>query len=447
MMKQRILSETLEQDSGSPLATTPLQDGGKGQLQLRHAVRDQIEFQQCALDDLLPPDDQARVVWEYVCSLDLSGILNKIRTVEGEAGRPAADPKILMTLWLFATLRGVGAARELDRRCKSDIPFRWICGGVTMNYHTLADFRTAHEEVLDHLLATSVASLVKQELVSLDRIAQDGMKVRANAGAASFRSRATLEECLIEAVAHVKSLRAELEADPAACKNRHQSSRQRAAEERTKRIRQALAELPKIEASKKEVEKDNARASTTDPEARVMKMGDGGFRPAFNVQFATATNSLVITSVIVTNSGGDRGQLQPMIQQLKTQYEQTPKELLVDGGFAKKEDIEHLSQSGTTVYAPVMKSKDPNRDAHTPRPDDSPAVAEWRKRMATDEAKQMYKERASTAECVNALARNRGLRQFLVRGLTKVKAVALWFVLAHNMMRTISLRAAAVQMV
>jgi transposase len=446
-MKQRILSETLEQDSGSPVATTPLQDGGKGQLQMRHAVRDQIEFQQCALDDLLPQDDQARVVWEYVCSLDLSGILNKIRTVEGEAGRPATDPKILMTLWLFATLRGIGAARELDRRCKSDIPFRWICGGVTMNYHTLADFRTAHGEVLDHLLATSVASLMKQELVSLDQIAQDGMKVRANAGAASFRSRATLEECLIEAEAHVKSLRAELEADPAACKNRQQASRQRTAEERTKRIRQALAELPKIEASKKEAEKDKARASTTDPESRVMKMGDGGFRPAFNVQFATATNSLVITSVIVTNSGGDRGQLQPMIQQLKTQYEQTPKELLVDGGFAKKEDIEHLSQSGTTVYAPVMKSKDPNRDAHTPRPDDSPEVAEWRKRMATDEAKQMYKKRASTAECVNALARNRGLKQFLVRGLVKVKAVVSWFVLAHNMMRTISLRAAAVQRV
>jgi hypothetical protein len=202
-----------------------------------------------------------------------------------------------------------------------------------------------------------------------------------------------------------------------------------------------LEQLPQIEANKPAKEKDKARVSTTDPEARIMKMGDGGYRPAFNVQLATDTPTQIITGVEVTNSGGDQGKLAPMVEQLEERYEQKPKEFLVDGGFAKKEDIENVARAGTTVYAPVQASKDPARDPHTPRPDDTPQVAQWRQRMATPEAKEIYKERASTAECVNAHARNRGLYQFRVRGLAKVKAVVLWYVLAHNLLRTALLRA------
>jgi IS5 family transposase len=176
-----------------------------------------------------------------------------------------------------------------------------------------------------------------------------------------------------------------------------------------------------------------------------MKMGDGGYRPAFNIELATATDSQIITGADVTNSGGDQGQMAPMVDQHDERYEKVPDEMLVDGGFAKKEDIEQVEQGGTTVYAPVQKSKDPARDAHTARPDDTPAVARWRQRMATDEAKIIYRQRAATAECVNALARNRGLQRFLVRGLRKVKAVVLWYVLAHNLMRAVTLRAAVVQ--
>lgn len=416
-----------------------------GAKRMRRAVRDQIEFQTCAVDDLLPDDHQARIVWEYVCGLDLSPLIESIQAVEGDVGRPPADPRILMSLWLYATLRGVGSARELDRRSQSEVAFRWICGGVSMNYHTLADFRTRHVELLDRLLSEGVASLLSQELVSLDRVAQDGMKVRAAAGAASFRRRPTLEACLAEAEAQVQALRAELEGDATAGSRRQQAARRRAAEERAARVRQALGQLPQIEAAKKKAEQGKARASTTDPEARVMKMGDGGFRPAYNVQLATATGAQVITGVEVTNSGGDQGQMRPMVAQHAERYDAAPKELLVDGGFVKKEDIEQLSppQGSTTVYAPVMAAKDPARDPHTPRADDTPGVAAWRQRMATREAQKIYRERASTAECVNALARNRGLRQFLVRGRRKVKAVVLWFALAHNLMRTVALRAAA----
>jgi transposase len=416
-----------------------------GPKRLRYAVRDQVEFQECSLDDFLPEEHEARIVWEYVCNLDLSELYARIQAVEGGPGQAPADPRILVALWLYATLRGVGSARELNRLCQDRSAFRWICGGVSMNYHTLSDFRTQHVELLDRLLTESVASLMAEGLVTLDRVAQDGMKVRASAGAASFRRQPTLEEALAEAEEQVAQLRKELEANPAAPKTRQQAARMRAARERAERIRAALGQLPKIVESKKAKDREKARASTTDADARVMKMADGGFRPAVNVQLATATDSQVITGVDVTNSGGDKGQLAPMVEQHQERYEQVPKEALVDGGFAKKEDIEKVEQGGTTVYAPVQKSKDPERDAHTPRPDDTPAVARWRQRMATDEAKVIYRERAATAECVNALARNRGLQRFLVRGLRKVKAVVLWYVLAHNLMRAVALRAAAAQ--
>jgi hypothetical protein len=252
-----------------------------------------------------------------------------------------------------------------------------------------------------------------------------------------------LQECLKEAEEHVASLRAELEADPAATTRRQQAARERAARERTERIKKALEQLPEAEAKKKPKDRKKARVSTTDPEARVMKMADGGYRPAYNVEYATDTASQVITGVEVVNSGSDQGQMAPMVQQHEERYGQEPDEMLVDGGFAKKEDITEVSppEGNTVVYAPVQKSKDKNRDPHTPRGDDSPAVAEWRQRMATSEAKEIYKERAATAECVNAIARNRGFWWFRVRGLFKARCVALWHALAHNLMRAVALRA------
>jgi hypothetical protein len=278
----------------------------------------------------------------------------------------------------------------------------------------------------------------------MERVAQDGIKVRASAGASSFRRRRTLEEHLAEAQRQVQALKEELEADPAAGNRRHQQARQRAARERQQRLKQALQNLEELAAAKKSKDKDKEpRASSTDADARVMKMGDGGFRPAFNAQLATDTATQIITGVDVTNSGGDQGKMAPMVHQHEDRYGEAPRQMLVDGGFTKKEDIVEVSppHGVTTVYAPVQKSKDPERDPHTPRADDAPAVAAWRQRMASAEAKEIYKERASTAECVNAIARNRGLQQFRVRGLAKVRAVLLWFVLAHNLIRADTLRA------
>ncbi len=421
-----------------------------GTPRLRQANRRQIEFRACAWNDLLPDDHQARIVWNFIEGLDISPLLELIPSIVGEVGRSAIDPRILTALWLFATLRGVGSARELDRRCSEHgaIPFQWICGGVSVNYHTLSDFRTQHAEWLDGVLTRSVAALLEQELVEMDRVAQDGMRVRASAGASSFRRKPTLEECLADAEAQVQALKNELESDPAAANRREQSARKRAAEERRDRVKAALERIPEAEAKKKRDEKHKARVSTTDPEATVMKMPDGGFRPAFNVQFATDTKTQVITGVEVTNCGSDQGEMLPMVEQHQERYDKVPDEYLVDGGFAKKDDIEQLdpapdddTSAGTTVYAPVQKPKKETRDPHQPRESDSPKIAAWRTRMGTDEAKQIDKARAATAERVNAIARNRGLRQFNVRGLAKAKAVILWYVIAHNLMRAVALRA------
>lgn len=432
-----------------PQAAAGGQDRSAGRPRVQRAERQQMTMQMQALDDLLAEDHPARLVWQYVEGLDLGGLYASIRAVEGRAGREAIDPKILMALWLYATIEGIGSARQLDRLCRDHVAYRWICGGVTVNYHTLADFRTEHVDLLDELLTASVATLMHQGLVSLRRVAQDGMRVRASAGAASFRREPTLRECQRQAQEQIEALRKELEQDPASCTKRQEAARQRAAAERAERIARALAEMPQVQASKKADAKDKARASTTDPEARVMKMADGGFRPAHNVQLATDTASQVITGVAVINVGSDLGQMAPMVEQHQKRYGQAPKQMLVDGGFAKKEDIETVSQPavGTTVYAPVQKAKKEGQDPHAPRAGDSEAVAAWRERMGTESAKEIYKERASTAECVNALARNRGLRQFLVRGLPKVRAVALWFALAHNLLRAVALGALAVRMV
>lgn len=396
------------------------------------------------LEALLTPEHHARTVWQFVEGLDLTTLLAGIRAVEGGPGRPATDPRLGIALWLYATVEGVGSARALDYLCTHHHGFRWLCGGVSVNYHSLADFRVAQVDFLDDLLTRSVAALMEQDLVDLNRVAQDGLRVRASAGAASFRRRPTLEQCLQQAGEQVQRLKAELDDDPAAG-GRQRRARERAGRERDERVRRALARLPELEAKKKADREAEARASTTDPEATVMKMADGGFRPAPNVQFATATAGQVIVGVAVTTSGSDAGQMPPMVEQIRRRFGRVPQEYLADGSFAVHDDIEAVSPpaGGTTVYAPVPKPRVEGLDRYAPHRGDTPAVAAWRQRMATPAAQAIYKDRASGAECVNARARQRGLYQVVVRGLAKVKAVALWQALAHNVLRAVSLRAAA----
>ena len=333
-----------------------------------------------------------------------------------------------------------------------------------MNAKTLADFRVSHGAALEQLLVDSFTALMTAGVASLDRIAQDGVRVRASAGAASFRRHSTLEDCQAQAAAALERLRQEAARDPGAASRREAAARLRAAQDREQRVAKALdvtrelherqqqrarrreerafrekqkradADGKDISESGKGTDKEKEpRSSTTDAEARVMKMADGGFRPAYNVQFASDTRSGAVAGVCVDNSGSDMGKMAPMNEAMAQEYGERPRQHLVDGGYVKFDDIEELAKAGVDVYAPVPAPRGKNRDRYAPQQDDTPAVAAWRKRMNEDAAKDIYKERAATAECVNAQARNRGLRQFLVRGLEKVKSVALMYGLTHNM--------------
>lgn len=298
------------------------------------------------------------MVWTFVEGLDVSALVAAVKAVEGRPGHPPADPRILLALWLYATADGVGSARELARLCDERLPV----GGVGMNAKTLADFRVGHGEVLEQLLVDSFTALVRAGVASLDRVAQDGMRVRA---AASFRRQATLQECRRQAEAAVRDLRAELERDPTTASRRQAAARQRAAD-RERRVREALAVTEDLRAEeaekarkaaertaeaaqeepagaappgKRAKDKQEPRGSTTDPQARVMKMADGGFRPADNVQFACDTTSGAIAKVSVDNVGSDMGKMAPMSEALAGDYGQRPRQHLADGGFAKLADI------------------------------------------------------------------------------------------------------------
>lgn len=410
----------------------------------QRAQRRQIEWRDCCLDQQLREDDRARVVWQYVASLDLSALYEEIEAVEGGPGRTPVDPAILFALWMLATLEGIGSARELARRCERDLPYMWLCGGVGVNYHLLSDFRSRHPQVLDQLLTDTVATLMHQELVTLSVVAQDGMRVRAHAGSGSFRRQATLEECREEARAQVERLREEAEESDGG-HSRREAARERAAQERLERIEQALQELQELQAHRESRQSGSgaeARASTTDSQARKMKMADGGFRPAYNVHFVSDGNTRVIVAVNVTNNGSDRGQMSPMHQHLVERYGVTPEAYAVDCGFATKDEITRVERRHSQVIAPVHGEKQMlarGTDPYARQPADSDEMFAFRQRMATEAAQALYRQRSSIAEFPNAQCRNHGLYQFRVRGLLKVRAVALWHALAFNFERLLDL--------
>lgn len=437
----------------------------RGAPRFRQPERGQIGWHLAAIDDLVALDHPVRAVWAFARGLELGDLHAAVKAREGVPGQAPAAPELMMALWLWATVEGVGSARQLDKLCEQHLAYRWLCGGVSMNYHTLSDFRVAHADVLERLLAGGVAALVAEGLVALDVLAQDGIKVRAwafspracpvGAGAASFRRRPRLQELASAAKARVERLRAELDHDPAAGSRRRQAAQQRAARDQEQRTQAALDRMSELEAERQRRAKTNKidvakqkepRASTTDapwvPGARAMKMADGGFRPAYNMQLVTAPKGQVIVAVDIDTTGSDRGLARPSLGKLAAR-EVAPKDYLIDGGFAKNEDIEWAHQRGITLWCPPAHSKHAT-DPFAPHQDDGPGVADWRRRMASEPGKDFYKTR-SQAECPNAWARRMGLSQLRVRGREKARAVLLWFALAHNMLRGFALRRPAAE--
>jgi transposase len=415
-----------------------------GSPRLREPLRDQVELRAVDLEALLPAEHPAQVIWAYVEKLDLSALEQAVRARAHGPGQSAASPRLLLALWLYATSQGIGSARALARLCESHDAYRWLCGGVSVNHHGLSDFRTAHPDLLDRLLTENVAALSVAGVINLDEVVQDGVRVRASAGTSSYRRKKKLHKELRKAKRLIDRLKQENEDDPDASNRRIRAAQERGAREREARVQAALDQVAQIEAhrarrgranranKKKGTKPSEPRASTTDPDARVMKMADGGFRPAYNCQIASVAEGQIAIALRVETVGSDRGLMRPMLEGIEQRYDRAPKQHLVDGGFNKNEDIEWAAAEGIKVYGPAAKSKH-KTDPYAPRRDDGPGVASWRRRMRSPHGKGVYKRRAP-GECINARLRNWGLRQFTVRGREKVLTVLHWFALANNVL-------------
>jgi hypothetical protein len=330
----------------------------------------------------------------------------------------------------------------------------WLCGGVSVNYHTLADFRSQGGDKWDELLTHIVATLMTQNLVTMDRVAQDGMKVRADAGKSSFRSGGRLEELLEIAKQQVETLKQLAETNPDDLSQRQRAARERAAKDKQSRIEAAVQQCQELRKEREESAKRSgrkpteARASTTDPEARVMMFSDGGYRPGYNVQYATDTATGIIVGVEVTNEGTDNEQMPPMLDQLERRYQRLPKEALVDGGYVSLDAIDSTEKRGCVVYAPVKdadKQKKAGQDPYARKKKDTDATAGWRKRMGEEASKLIYRLRCQTAEWVNAQCRNRGFQRMPVRGRTRCRIVATLYAITHNLIHQGNLRAAVAE--
>jgi transposase len=420
-----------------------------GEARVVRPDRRQLRWDMIDLEGLLPADHRARLVWSFVESLDLSQLYDQVLSREGEAGRPAADPAVLLSLWLYATIEGVGSARELERLAQSDAAYRWLAGGVPLNYHGLADFRVDSVEVLDRLLTQSVTALIAEGLISLDEIAVDGTKVRASASRKSFRTSEKLIKIEAAVAERLAVLKQELSSDPGASTRRRQAARERAARDVQERVGRARAALERLEAERKlraakhakdEAKKKGPKASTTDSEARFMRFPDGAVRPAYNAQIAAAPKQGVIVSIEVTDRRNDAGLAEPMVNDIVRRYGRTPDRLLVDTSYATSEDIVALAAhiaGPVSVYTPPPNEKENVKPATLARrirkrAKEPLCLNQWRERMASEAGKAVYGLR-KRIERINADRKNHGFGFLPVRGLIKAKAHALWHALANNL--------------
>jgi transposase len=421
-------------------------------VRLRQPERLQMAMVVSCPDDLVSATHTVRLLQSVVERLDLTQFYEPIQARQGVAGRDATDPRLLVALWLYGCTCGIGSARELARRTKESAPFLWLCGGVTVNHRLLSEFRTDRGAALDVLFTQVIASLVDKDVVRVSRVSQDGVRVRVGAGAGSFRREERLEKLLDEARAHVAELRAQVDSpEYAALTARQRAARKRAAAERLERLEQAVAQLPELKQKQAEaarqaghgkrgeqIRQRQPRVSTTDAEARVMKMPNGGFNPAVNVQLATDTVSRAILGVQVTSEGSDSAGLsEPMRQQVEQRSGGQVEQHLLDGGYLRMADIQQAQADGVELFMPPKTAKSPkNRGRELePKPGDSEAVLAGKQRMSSEAGKEIYKQRAATSETVNADLRSyRGLGQMTVRGLAKAQCVALWCALAYNIL-------------
>jgi len=473
--------------------------------------REQLFWRVVNVEGLIGEDHAARAIWEFVGKLDLSGYSGEVRAVEGKAGRPAWEPRLLISLWVYAYGQGVGSARAIERLCEWDPGYQWLTGAVVVNAHTLSDFRVKHDEALKGLFVQILALLSADGLITLERVMQDGTKIRASAASDSFRSKERVERALQQAQEQVEAVEQMSEEETS---RRAAKARQRAQREREERLGLAIEEFKKLEAEGSIKDKKKTRVSTSDPQARVMKQSDGGFAPSYNVQVNTDAANAVIVAVEVVQAGNDFEQLTAGLDRVEHNLGETPAQVVADGGYVSRDNIVEMKLSGVEFIGPQCDeagkgkssyegrgvspqyhssqfvyeaasdsyrcpqgkrlSYEGKEERHTQvsyryraqrsdcqgcavksqccpgnqvtgrsvhRSEELAEVAEFRHKMQSEEARKIYRQRAQIAETPNLWIKAKfGLRQFSVRGLSKVGMEALWACLTYNIRVWIRLR-------
>lgn len=473
--------------------------GGKPRYEV--IEREQLCWRRVDVERLIGEEHAARAIWEFVGQLDLRGYEEEVRAVEGKAGRPGWEPRLLISLWIYAYSEGVNSGRAIEELCEWEPAYQWLTGARVVNAHTLTDFRVKHEAALQGLFVQVLGLLSADGLITLQRVMQDGTKIRAKAAADSFRRKERVEQALRQAREQVEAVAAMSEEETS---RRMAKARQRAARERQERLEQALKEFNQLAEEGKDREK--RRVSTSDPEARVMKQPDGGFAPSYTVEIDTDAKDGVVVAVGVVQAGNDFEQLEPGIERVKQNLGKRPQEVVTDGGFVsrdnivamKAEQIEFIgpcvdeagkgqsSYEGRGVSAEYHSSQfiyDAQSDSYrcpqgktlryegkeerhlqvsyryraqrsdcqgcpvksqccpgnrvtgrsVHRGEELAEVREFRQKMQSEQAREIYRHRAQVAETPNLWIKAKfGLRQFSVRGLRKVGMEALWACLTYN---------------
>ena len=473
--------------------------------------REQLCWRVVDVERLIVEEHPARAIWEFVGQLDMSGYREEVRAVEGKAGRPGWEPRLLISLWVYAYSEGVGSARAIEQQCEWEPGYQWLTGASVVNAHTLSDFRVKHEKALKELFVQVLGLLSADGLITLERVMQDGTKIRAKAATDSFRRKERVEQALKQAQEQVEAVEAMSEEETS---RRVAQARKRAARERQERLKRALEEFEKLaeEGSGKDPEK--RRVSTSDPQARVMKQADGGFAPSYNVQVNTDAKNAVVVAVGVVQAGNDFEQLQPGIDRVEQNLGQIPQQVVSDGGFVSRDNIVAMKERGVELIGPCgdetgkgkssyegrgvsaqyhssqfvydeasdsyrcpqgkILSYEGKEQRHTQvsyryraqrsdcqgcpvkgqccpgnrvtgrsvhRGEEIVEVAEFRQKMQSEPAREIYRQRAQVAETPHLWIKEKfGLRQFSVRGLSKVGMEALWACLTYNIRIWIRLR-------
>ena len=408
--------------------------------------RAQLRWDMVDLESQLPDDHRARLIWAFVVGLDLREFYDRIKARDATAGRPATDPQVVLAVWLYATLEGIGSARAIDRLCQQHTAYRWLCGGAPINHDLLAEFRRENAALLDRLLTQSVTGLIAEKLITLEELAIDGTKVRAHAGRGSLCKRKRLESIEQAVAERVAELKKDLDTDPGGPERRRQQRALQAAEEQAQRVKRAQQKLTELVAeqaarakthAKAEAEKGEPKVSVSDPEARLMRLADGAAAPAWNVQVATAKGFIV--AIDPTDRRQDSGLAPGIVETVAERCGGAPEALLADTTAMTQGDIVTLAERypEMTVYSPPPPERS-NVTAKTlenrrwKRRHEPPAVMAWRARMASVEGQDVYRRRKLT-ERAHGIIKNRGMSRFLVHGREKVRAVCLLQALALNL--------------